>query len=58
MNFALTSRFIPAGQYVTVEDYAREAGVSTATVKRRCASGNLQEQAVKVGRQWLIWVSK
>lgn len=58
MNFTLTSRFIPAGQYVTVEDYAREAGVSPATIKRRCARGDLREQAVKVGRQWLIWVSK
>lgn len=57
MNFQLTSRFIPAGQYVTVEDYARDAGISPATVKRRCAKGNLQEHAVKVGRQWLIWVA-
>lgn len=44
--------FVPAGYYVTTDDYAREYGLSPATVRRHCVSGRLN--AVKVGKAWLV----
>jgi len=44
--------YVPAGHYITTEDYAREHQLSPATVRRHCASGKLD--AVKVGRAWLV----
>ncbi|MEU2014319.1 helix-turn-helix domain-containing protein, partial [Nocardia sp. NPDC019302] len=38
--------------YVTVEEAADIAGVSVATIRRRCQSGDIT--AVKTGNQWLI----
>ena len=37
---------------ITVEEAAERLGLSTATVRRRCASGDLACQ--KVGRSWLV----
>lgn len=43
------------GTYVSVKDYAKRSGLSEATVKRRCVSGDLP--AERVGdRSWLIKV--
>lgn len=43
---------IPEGFYVNPEAYAKQHGLSVATVKRRCARGDLK--AVKWGRSWFI----
>lgn len=40
------------GNYTSVEEYAKENGVSPATVRRRCVDGTLR--ALKVGRAWII----
>lgn len=44
--------WLEEGNYTSVEEYAKECGVSRATVKRRCQDGTLR--AKKVGRAWLI----
>lgn len=43
---------IPEGFYVGVEIYAKDHGISVATVKRRCAAGDLR--AIKIGNSWFI----
>lgn len=48
MNFT----HVPAGDYMTSDDYARATGLSPATARRHCVSGRVE--AVKVGRAWLI----
>lgn len=41
------------GRYITVEEYAKESGLSLATARRRAAE-NISVCSTKVGRQWLI----
>lgn len=47
---------IPEGVYVNTEIYAKGRGLSVATVKRRCAAGDLN--AIKIGNTWLIPVPR
>jgi hypothetical protein len=47
---------IPAGYYIGVEGYAKMSGLSEATVKRRCASGELETK--RIGRSWFIHVDR
>jgi hypothetical protein len=45
--------YVPAGDYMTSDDYARAYNVSPATARRHCVTGKVVG-AVKVGRAWLI----
>lgn len=45
---------IPEGFYLNPEEYGKRNGLSTATVKRMCARGDLK--ALKWGRNWFIRV--
>lgn len=39
-------------EYLTVEEVADRLNLSVATVRRRCASGEIE--AIKAGPQWLV----